>query len=75
MKTPRFPAENPTTEQIIAARAATGIDQTTAARYAGLDKQQRWSEYERGVRTIDNVRWQWFLLHVGLHPKLKLEVR
>jgi hypothetical protein len=71
----KFPIKNPTPEQIVAVRQATGLDQTTAAHFAGLDKQQRWSEYERGVRTIDNIRWQWFLLQVGLHPKLRLEVR
>jgi DNA-binding XRE family transcriptional regulator len=71
----RFPIENPTPEQIRAARELAGLDQTTAAQAAGLDKQQRWSEYERDKRTIDNVRWQWFLLQVGLHPKLRLEVR
>lgn len=75
MKAPRFPIENPSAEQIRAAREHAGLDQTAAARAAGLDKQQRWSEYEREVRTIDNVRWQWFLLQVNLHPKLTLEVR
>lgn len=65
----------PSPEMILAAREATGLSQMDAARAAGYGRYQTWAEFERGARLIDDVRWQWFLLQFGLHPKLKMEVR
>jgi DNA-binding XRE family transcriptional regulator len=71
----KFKSTAPTPEMILAAREATSLSQMDAARAVGLGRYQTWAEYERGVRLIDDVRWQWFLLQFGLHPKLKLEAR
>jgi hypothetical protein len=71
----KYRTTDPTPEMIIAAREATGLSQSAAAEHAGLSHYQRWADYEKGRRPIDPIRWQWFLLQVGLHPKLKLEAR
>ena len=63
---------DPTPDMIRAARDAAGLSQTEAATQAGLANYQRWAEYESGVRPIDSIRWQWFLLQTGQHPKLAL---
>jgi len=71
----KFKITDPSPEMIRAARDAAGLSQPGAAQVAGLANYQRWAEYERGIRVIDTIRWQWFLLQTGLHPKLLLEER
>ena len=68
-----FRLTDPDAELVKAARLKAGLSQPEAAEIIGLQSFQRWSEIERGVRPIDPIRWQWFLLMNGLHPKLKLE--
>lgn len=58
----------PTPAAVLAARTAAGLDQPGAAALAGLGSGTRWSEYERGVRSIDAARWALFLLATGQHP-------
>jgi len=65
----------PTADIVRAARKRAGLTQTEAARVAELGCVQRWSEYERGITTIDLARWQWFLARVGQHPDFILVVR
>lgn len=67
-----FRLNDPDAPLLRAAREKAGLTQQQAAEKAGLPTFQRWSEYERGVKNIDAVRWQWFLLQVGLHPQLSL---
>jgi hypothetical protein len=67
-----FRVTDPDAELIRAAREKAGLTQQQAAEKAGLPEYQRWSEYERGKKNIDEVRWQWFLLQVGLHPQLTI---
>lgn len=56
---------DPTPEAVRAARAAAGLTQAAAAALVHLGEAMRWSEYERGVRTIDMARWELFLLKTG----------
>lgn len=56
----------PTPEAVRAARAAAGLTQAAAAALVHLGEAMRWSEYERGVRTIDTARWELFLVKTGL---------
>lgn len=67
-----FRTNDPDAELLKAAREKAKLTQQQAAEKAGLDKQQRWGEYERGIRNIDPVRWEFFLLQVGLHPRFEL---
>ena len=48
-----------------------GLSQASAARLVLLGNKARWSEYERGVQTIDAARWALFLLLTGQHPEWK----
>ena len=68
----KFKTDNPTHEMILAARNASGLSQGGAAAVIGLSHYQRWAEYERGAQAIDPIRWQWFLLRTGQHPKFEL---
>lgn len=56
----------PTPEALRAARG--DLTQVAAAAACGLSSALRWSEYERGVRTIELSRWAVFLLATGQHP-------
>ena len=49
-------------------RRRAGLSQAAAARLVMLGDKARWSEYERGVGTIDAARWELFLLLTGQHP-------
>ena len=71
----KFKPTDPTPEMIRAARDQAGLSQDGAATLIGLSHYQRWAEFEKGKQAIDNIRWQWFLLQTGLHPKLTLEAR
>lgn len=62
----------PTPEAVAAARLASGLGQPDAAALAGLGSGQRWSEYERGIRSMDAARWALFLLATGQHPRARL---
>jgi transcriptional regulator with XRE-family HTH domain len=59
-----------TPSEILAARQAAGLSQAAAAELVHLGGAIRWSEYERGVRTIDSARWQLFLLLTHQHKTL-----
>lgn len=61
----------PTPEIVRSARAASGHSQAQAASTVHLGNVARWSEYERGVRTIDAARWELYLLLTGQHPTLR----
>ena len=57
----------PTPEAVRAHRGE--LTQAEAAQACGLASALRWSEYERGVRSIDLARWAVFLLATGQHPR------
>ena len=65
----------PAPTELLAARTAAGLSQAEAAALCGLAAAMRWSEYERGVRTIDSARWTLFLLATGQHPTSSLIAR
>lgn len=67
--------DQPTPDQVLAAREAAGQTQEQAADVVGLSGGIRWSEYERGVRTIDPARWQLYLLATDQHPDFRLARR
>lgn len=64
----------PTPAAVLAARRAAGLDQAEAAALVGLGASARWSEYERGVRSIDPARWALYLLATGQHPRARVVV-
>lgn len=57
-----------TPEKVFQARQAAGLSQAQAAALVHLGSPVRWSEYERGTRTIDAARWELFLLLTDQHP-------
>lgn len=61
-----------TPAEILQARTAAGLSQSSAATLVHLSSGLRWSEYERGVRNIDPARWELFLLLTGQHPRLSV---
>lgn len=68
----------PTPEQILAARQAAGHTQSQAAATVGLSAGIRWAEYERGGHTgrrIDSARWALYLLLTDQHPVWRLSRR
>ena len=71
MSTPLIPAP----DAVRAARDAAGHSQSQAAKAVHLGDVARWSEYERGVRTIDAARWELYLLLTGQHPTLRVVPR
>lgn len=70
-----FAINNPTPDEIRAARALAMLTQPEAAALCMLSGGSRWSEYESGARTLDGVRWQWFLLVTNQHPQFRLTRR
>jgi len=62
---------DPAAAAVRAARETAGLSQAQAAALVGLGLASRWSEYERGVRSIDAARWALFLLAVGQHPNAR----
>ena len=64
-----------TSPDIRSIRAAAGLTQQQAADAAGLASRERWAEYESGVRCPEQVRWDWFLVRVGMHPDFTLRRR
>jgi hypothetical protein len=60
------PAMTPATIREYRKRA--GLTQAQAATLTMLAHKIRWSEYERGVATMDVARWELFLLLTGQHP-------
>lgn len=63
----------PKAAAIKAARRAAGLTQKAAALLVQLGANNRWSEYERGVRVMEVARWELFLLLTHQHPTLRLE--
>lgn len=61
----------PTPADIAQARERAGLTQAQAAELVHLGAAKRWSEYERGVATIDAARWELFLIKCGQHPDYK----
>ena len=56
----------PTPEQIRLARRAARLTQVEAAALAGYGNRQRWVELESGIKTMDAVRWRYFLHCAGI---------
>lgn len=61
-----------TPEAVLQARQSAGLSQAQAAALVHLGSAVRWSEYERGIRTIDVARWLLFLLLTDQHPTSRL---
>lgn len=59
-------------DQVRAARVRAGLTQDQAAYLVHLSSGIRWSEYERGIRNIDQARWELFLLLTEQHPRLRV---
>ena len=59
---------SPTPDAIKAARAAAGLTQAEAADLVYLSRLQSWSEFERGATSMDNARWELFLIKAGQSP-------
>ena len=57
--------EQPTPEQVLAARQLAGLTQQQAADLVWLSDKGRWSEYERGTRRMSAVRWAMFKHKTG----------
>lgn len=57
---------HPTPETLQALRTDAELTQAQAAALVHLGDKMRWSEYERGVRSIDAARWELFLIKLGL---------
>jgi len=66
---------SPTREHVREHRARAGLSQADAARLVMLGDKSRWSEYERGLGTIDAARWTLFLLLTDQHPEFRVERR
>lgn len=66
------PLPAPTPDAVHVSRVAAGISQAQAAALVHLGSAMRWSDYERGVRSIDLARWELWLLRVGQHPTARL---
>lgn len=63
----------PTPEEIRAIRTDAGLSQAECSRIIGTKERYRWSEYERGLHTIDLNRWAVFLLSSDKHPIYSLK--
>jgi hypothetical protein len=61
----------PTTSLISGLRINAGLTQQQAAEMVHLGSFKRWSEYERGITTIDMARWELFLIKCGRHELYK----
>ena len=61
----------PTPDEMRVTRERAGLSQAQAADLVHLGAAKRWSEYERGVATIDPARWELFLIKCDLHPDYK----
>lgn len=59
----------PSPERIVQARKLAGLTQPEAAELVHLGSFQRWSEYERGVTSIELARWELFLIKTGQHDE------
>ena len=57
--------EKPTPAKIREARMKAQLTQAGAAALVHLGRATRWSEYERGERSIDLARWELFLIKAG----------
>jgi hypothetical protein len=69
LTTPVAPAE------VLQARLAAHQTQDQAAATVGLGAAIRWSEYERGERNIDPMRFLMYLLLTDQHPTHRLARR
>lgn len=58
----------PSKEEVTAARRCSGLNQKDAAQLVHLKSYTRWSEYERGVRVMDQSRFELFRIKTGQHP-------
>jgi hypothetical protein len=72
--------DQPSPENVLAARVAAGQTQAQAAALVGLSGGIRWSEYERtssgpSSRRIDAARWHLYLLLTDQHPEYRLAKR
>jgi hypothetical protein len=65
----------PSPDAVLSARLLAGQTQEQAAATVGLGAAIRWSEYERGERNIDPMRWQAYLLLTDQHPQYRLAKR
>ena len=65
----------PRPEDVLQARLAAQHSQEEAAATVGLGGGIRWSEYERGVRSIDPVRFALYQLMTNQHPEWRLSRR
>lgn len=50
-------------------RTELGWTQAQAAAAAGYSHPIRWSEIERGVRGLDDARWELLRIKAGVHPE------
>lgn len=67
----------PAPREVQFARQNAGLSQSQAGQLVHLGgtgetgaalARNRWSEYERGIRTMDVARWELFLIKTGQHP-------
>lgn len=65
----------PTADEVQRARATAGHTQAQAAELVAVSSQQKWSEYERGVRRMGWCRWTLYLLLTDQHPRAVLSQR
>ncbi len=59
--------DQPTPEQVRAARQAAGLTPQQCSELLGL-RRVAWAEYERGERRPSGPQWEMFLLLTGQHP-------
>ena len=73
--------EQPTPEQVKAARATANLTMTQAAEaalYAGktdVALKLAWNKVENGHQNMDIAHWAWFLLKTGQYPDFELVKR
>lgn len=60
--------QQPTPDQIRAARLAAGHTQAQAAEVIHSARRMTWADYEEGRRVIPLAAWELYLLRTGQHP-------
>lgn len=65
----------PTAEEVLAVRQRAGLSQGDAAAMVHLSSFSRWSEYERGIRTMDPAKYELFKIKTGQHDSYGPKIR
>lgn len=64
----------PAPADILAARTRAGLSQAEAAALVHRTERKRWSEWERGERSMQEAVWELFLMKTNQHPNFTVAV-